>query len=84
MNGHGNSPERRRDHRGVTVNASGPGVDTHEMVLIHRVIRREFGQLPRLFRSAANDRARSEVIGAHAQEMPASGWRPSSTPRCRP
>jgi hemerythrin-like domain-containing protein len=39
------------------------------MVLIHRVIRREFGQLPRLFRSAANDRARSKVIGRHAQEM---------------
>ncbi|WP_206305841.1 hemerythrin domain-containing protein [Actinacidiphila soli] len=48
---------------------SGPKVDTHEMVLIHRVIRREFGQLPRLFRSAANDRARSKVIGAHAREM---------------
>ncbi|MBU3067014.1 hemerythrin domain-containing protein [Nocardia sp. NEAU-G5] len=48
---------------------SGPGVDTYEMVLIHRVIRREFGQLPRLFRSAANDRARSQVIGAHAREM---------------
>ncbi|WP_416963143.1 hemerythrin domain-containing protein [Streptomyces sp. Agncl-13] len=48
---------------------SGPGVDTHEMVLIHRVIRREFGQLPRLFRSAANDRARSKIIGAHAREM---------------
>ena len=51
------------------MSTSGPGVDTHEMVLIHRVIRREFGQLPRLFRSAANDRARSEVIGAHAREM---------------
>jgi hypothetical protein len=49
------------------VSTSGP-VDTHEMVLIHRVIRREFGQLPRLFRSAANDRARSEVIGAHARQ----------------
>ena len=51
---------------------SAPGaavVDTHEMVLIHRVIRREFDRLPRLFRSAANDRARSKVIGAHAQEM---------------
>ncbi|MBY8862231.1 hemerythrin domain-containing protein [Nocardia sp. CA2R105] len=48
---------------------SGPGVDTHGMVLIHRVIRREFGQLPRLFRSAANDRARSKVVGAHAREM---------------
>ncbi|MFI6865044.1 hemerythrin domain-containing protein [Streptomyces sp. NPDC050421] len=47
----------------------GPGVDTHEMVLIHRVLRREFGQLPRLFRTAAGDRARSKVIGAHAREM---------------
>lgn len=47
----------------------GPGVDTHEMVLIHRVLRREFGQLPRLFRAAAGDRARSKVIGAHAREM---------------
>jgi hemerythrin-like domain-containing protein len=39
------------------------------MVLIHRVIRREFGQLPRLFRSAANDPARSTLVGAHAREM---------------
>ncbi|MFE0419142.1 hemerythrin domain-containing protein [Streptomyces tendae] len=45
------------------------GVDTHEMVLIHRVLRREFGQLPRLFRAAAGDRARAEVVGAHAREM---------------
>jgi hemerythrin-like domain-containing protein len=51
------------------VSTSGPGVDTHEMVLIHRVIRREFGRLPRLLRSAADDRARSKVIGAHAREM---------------
>ena len=51
------------------MSTSGPGVDTHEMVLMHRVIRREFGQLPRLFRSAANNRARSKVIGAHAREM---------------
>ncbi|MCW2787670.1 MAG: hypothetical protein JWP74_4187, partial [Marmoricola sp.] len=26
------------------MNTSEPRVDTHEMVLIHRVIRREFGQ----------------------------------------
>jgi hemerythrin-like domain-containing protein len=39
------------------------------MVLMHRVLRREFGQLPRLFRAAANNRARSKVIGAHAREM---------------
>ncbi|SEP13920.1 hemerythrin domain-containing protein [Amycolatopsis saalfeldensis] len=44
-------------------------VDTHEMVLIHRVIRREFGRLPRLFRAAAGDRARAKVVGAHAREM---------------
>ena len=51
------------------MSTSGPGVDTHEMVLMHRVLRREFGQLPRLFRAAANNRARSKVIGAHAREM---------------
>jgi hemerythrin-like domain-containing protein len=51
------------------MSTSGPGVDTHEMVLMHRVIRREFGQLPQLFRSAAGDRARSKVVGAHAREM---------------
>ncbi|WP_205351083.1 hemerythrin domain-containing protein [Streptomyces sp. CB09001] len=51
------------------MSALGTGVDTHEMVLIHRVLRREFGQLPRLFRAAAGDRARAEVIGAHAREM---------------
>jgi hemerythrin-like domain-containing protein len=44
-------------------------VDTHQMVLMHRAIRRELGQLPRLFRSAGNDRARSKVIGGHAREM---------------
>ncbi len=51
------------------MSTAGPGVDTHEMVLMHRVLRREFGQLPRLFRAAANNRARSKVIGAHAREM---------------
>lgn len=51
------------------MSTSGPSVDTHEMVLIHRVIRREFGQLPRLFRSATNDRTRSKVVGTHAGEM---------------
>jgi hemerythrin-like domain-containing protein len=39
------------------------------MVLIHRAIRREFGQLPRLLRTAAHDRARSKIVGAHAREM---------------
>jgi Hemerythrin HHE cation binding domain len=51
------------------VSASGPSIDTHDMVLIHRVLRREFGQLPGLYRAAAGDRARSKVVGAHAREM---------------
>ena len=63
------------------MNTPGPGVDTHEMVLIHRVIRREFGQLPHPFRSAANDRARSKIIGAHAREM---GWSSSATSPRKP
>lgn len=45
------------------------GVDTHEMVLIHRVIRREFRRLPALFRAAARDGVRSKIVGAHAREM---------------
>ena len=44
-------------------------VDTSDMLLIHRVIRREIGQLPQLLRAAAGDRARSKVVGAHAVEM---------------
>ena len=66
---HANIPPERRDHRATPVSTAGSGVDTHEMVLMHRVLRREVGQLPRLFRSAANDPARSKIIGAHAREM---------------
>ncbi|HEY2200760.1 MAG TPA: hypothetical protein VGH56_02645, partial [Solirubrobacteraceae bacterium] len=51
---HANTTPESGDHRGVTVSTARSGVDTHEMVLIHRVIRREVGQLPRLFRSAAS------------------------------
>ena len=63
---HANIPPERRDHRGTTVSTAGSRVDTHEIVLIHGVIRREIGQLPRLFRAAANDPARSKIIGGHA------------------
>lgn len=44
-------------------------IDTHEMLLIHRVIRREIGQLPQLLRGAAGDPARARLVGAHATEM---------------
>jgi hemerythrin-like domain-containing protein len=49
--------------------ASPAGIDTHEMLLIHRVIRREIGALPGLVRAAAGNPQRSKVVGAHAKEM---------------
>ena len=45
------------------------GVDTEEMLLIHRVIRRELGLAPALVRNAAGDPARSQRVGAHLTEM---------------
>jgi hemerythrin-like domain-containing protein len=45
------------------------GVDTREMLLIHRVIRREFGQLPNLMRGAAGNPVRAKRVAAHASEM---------------
>jgi hemerythrin-like domain-containing protein len=45
-------------------------VDTWEMVLVHRVFRREFRMLPALIRAAApGDVARAEVLGAHLQNV---------------
>jgi hemerythrin-like domain-containing protein len=44
-------------------------VDTRDMLLIHRVIRREIGQLPRLIGAAAGDRARARRLATHAEEM---------------
>lgn len=44
-------------------------VDTHDMLLIHRVIRREIGRLPALFRNAGGNPARARVVAAHAREM---------------
>ena len=45
-------------------------VDTWEMVLVHRVFRREFRILPALIRAAsAGDRARAGVLGDHLQTL---------------
>jgi hemerythrin-like domain-containing protein len=44
-------------------------VDTSDMLLIHRLIRREIGMLPQLFRGAAGDPVRAKVVAAHATEM---------------
>jgi hypothetical protein len=50
------------------LNAAPAGIDTRDMLLIHRVIRREIGRLPGLFRTAG-DPARAARITAHASEM---------------
>jgi hemerythrin-like domain-containing protein len=45
-------------------------VDTWEMVMVHRVFRREFGMLPAMIRAAApGDRARAEVLGDHLRNL---------------
>lgn len=44
-------------------------LDTSDMLLIHRVIRREIGQLPALLRATRDDPARARLVGAHATEM---------------
>lgn len=44
-------------------------IDTHDMLLIHRVLRREIGALPGLLRAAAGNPARAKLVGAHTSEM---------------
>jgi hemerythrin-like domain-containing protein len=48
----------------------GTGFQTHDMVLVHRVFRREFTALPRMVRGVAEgDTAQGLLVAAHAQEM---------------
>lgn len=45
-------------------------VDTWEMVLVHRVFRREFRLLPALVRAVRDgDRARADVVGEHLADL---------------
>ena len=44
-------------------------LDTHDMVLVHRVFRRELGLLPGLVRAASGDTAQAERVRAHAEEL---------------
>lgn len=44
-------------------------VDTHDMLLVHRMLRRELGQLPDLIRSASGDPARAKRLAGHTGEM---------------
>ena len=46
------------------------GCETHDMVLIHRVFRREFGLLPAAIGAVTtDDRDRAAVVAAHAREQ---------------
>jgi hemerythrin-like domain-containing protein len=59
-----------RNHEGYAMTTTAARVDTWEMVLVHRVFRREFRLLPTLIRSApAGDTARAEVLGDHLQTL---------------
>lgn len=44
-------------------------LDTHDMVLVHRVFRRELRLLPTLVRQASGDRGRAARVRAHAEEL---------------
>jgi iron-sulfur cluster repair protein YtfE (RIC family) len=49
---------------------AGERVDTHEMVIVHRVFRREFRLLPVLVQQVpAGDRDRAAVVAGHAADM---------------
>jgi hypothetical protein len=43
--------------------------DINEMVVIHRVFRREFAAIPRLVRDAVDDPDRARVVGGHVRLM---------------
>jgi hemerythrin-like domain-containing protein len=50
--------------------AAAERVDTNEMVIVHRVFRREFRMLPVMVRRvAAGDRDRAAVVAGHAADM---------------
>lgn len=47
-----------------------PGCETHDMVVVHRVFRREFALLPRMVRAVGpGDVDQARVVAAHAREM---------------
>lgn len=49
---------------------TGEHVDTWQMVVVHRMFRREFRQLPELVRGVVDgDQGRSEIVGEHLADM---------------
>jgi hemerythrin-like domain-containing protein len=44
-------------------------IDTTDMVMVHRVFRRELALLPDLVRGAAGDTARAQRVGTHATDL---------------
>jgi hemerythrin-like domain-containing protein len=56
----------------MSTTQNAPGCETHDMVVVHRVFRREFALLPRMVRAVApGDLAQAGVVVAHAREMTA-------------
>src|SRR5947207_7293442 len=59
----------RSSHRGGIMTTAAERVDTHEMVIVHRVFRREFRLLPVMVRLVpAGDRDRATVVAGHAAD----------------
>ncbi len=61
------SPRTAQTDAGTATGTTGPAlIDVHDMVVVHRVFRRELGLAPRLVRAVpAGDTARAAVVAAH-------------------
>ena len=56
----------------MSITQNAPGCETHDMVVVHRVFRREFALLPRMVRAVApGELEQAGVVVAHAREMTA-------------
>jgi hemerythrin-like domain-containing protein len=53
----------------MTSATSATPLDTTDMVMVHRVFRRELRLLPDLVRAAAGDAPRAKLVGTHALEL---------------
>jgi hemerythrin-like domain-containing protein len=48
---------------------TGDAIDTWEMVLVHKMFRREFAEMPGMIRAAAGDRTRQKHVGEFVEFM---------------
>lgn len=54
---------------GLLPRSTGGTIDTWEMVLVHKMFRREFADMPGMIRAAAGNRTRQEHVGAFVEFM---------------